>query len=85
MWADLRLDMQLTILADISLAELARLALVSKGFLALYDERFRERHNCIEKHLAEGWPPKVTQGLTDAEMAVPRDFVVCPPVCLLSS
>ncbi len=70
------------ILAGASLAELARLAILSKGMRAAYEERLKERKSCIQERLAEGWPAQFTQGLSEEDMAVPRDLVVSPPVCL---
>jgi hypothetical protein len=73
-------DIQLAILADIPLAELARLATLGKALRAAYKERLKERGVCIEASLAEGWPVEVTEGLSAADTAVPRDLIVSPPV-----
>jgi hypothetical protein len=78
------LDVHLHILAFVPLAELARLATMGKGMLTLYQERLKERQTCIEACLAVGWPREVTEGLSPADMAVPRDFIVSPPVSPLS-
>jgi hypothetical protein len=43
-------------------------------------ERLQERQACIEARLAEGWPVEVTEGLSAADMAVPRDLIDTPPV-----
>ncbi len=80
-WTDLPFDIQLAILADIPLAELARLATLSKGMRAAYEERLKERQSCIQERLAEGWLGLLSRQLSQADMAVPRDLVVSPPVC----
>ncbi len=82
-WSDLPLDVQLHILSFIPLAELARLAPLGKVMRAGYKERLKERQACIEGSLAEGWPVEVTEGLSAADMAVPRDLIVSPPVSAL--
>jgi hypothetical protein len=79
-WTDMPLDIHLHILGFIPFADLARLATVGKGMLALYKERLKERQSCIEARLSKGWPKEVTEGLSQADTAVPRDFIVSPPV-----
>jgi hypothetical protein len=74
------IDLQLAILEYIPLAELARLATLSKGIRAAYKDRLQERQTCISAGLAQGWPEEVTEGLSAADIAVPRDFVVTPLV-----
>jgi hypothetical protein len=74
--------MQLLILPHIPLDELARLATLSKGIREAYKERLKERETCIQEHLSGGWPTQVTDGFSKADMAVPRDLVVSPPVCV---
>jgi hypothetical protein len=82
-WSDLPLDVLLTILADAPLAELARLATLGKDLRAAYKERLKDREACIRARLAEDWPAEVTEGLSAADMAVPRDLIVSPPVSAL--
>jgi hypothetical protein len=83
-WADVPLDVERIIMHDVPLAVLARLATLSKGFLALYRERLQERDDCIRGRLAQGWPAEVTEGLSPPDMAVPQDLVMRPPVRLSS-
>ncbi len=59
------------------------MATESKFIMAAYKERLQERQACIDAHLAEGWPVEVTEGLSAADTAVPRDLIVSPPVNLL--
>ncbi len=83
-WEDLPGEVRKRILGYVSLAELARLATLCKGLHAAYRERLAERQACIEARMAdEVWEPEVTEGLSQADMAVPRDLIVDPPVCLL--
>jgi hypothetical protein len=77
------LDVHLHVIAFVPLAELAGLASTSKGMLALHRERLKERQTSIGSHLAKGWPTEVTEGLSQADMAVPRDFIASPPVSAL--
>jgi hypothetical protein len=81
---DLHLDLQLAVLAHVPLADLARHATMCQVMRAGYKERLQEREACIEASLASGWPVEVTEGLSAADMAVPRDLIVSPPVRLLS-
>jgi hypothetical protein len=80
-WADMPLELQLHIMGLAPLADLARAATLCKGMQAAYRERLQEREACIQANLAEGWPPEVTDGLSEAHMALPRDLIVTPPVC----
>jgi hypothetical protein len=75
--------MRLHILTFIPLAELARLASTGKALRALYREQLKERQTRIDAALAAGWPKEVTDGLSEADKAVPRDLVVFPPVSYL--
>jgi hypothetical protein len=87
-FSKLPLDLQLHILSYAPLAALARMATVSKYMLAVYKERLQERQACMDANLAEGWPAETTEGLSPADMAVPRDLVVSPPVsplCMVPS
>jgi hypothetical protein len=96
-WEDLPPDTQETILgmvlADAPLAQLARLATLCKAMRAAYRERLAERLACIQecfrnskRHIMDlyttGWGLEVTAGLLEVHMAVPRDLIVSPPVCL---
>jgi hypothetical protein len=79
-WADIPVEVQQHILGFVPLADLARAAAVCKGMRAAYRERLQEREACIQLSSEEGWPPEVTEGLSPAHMALPRDLVVTPPV-----
>jgi hypothetical protein len=79
-WTDVPLELQLLILADTPLAELARLATLCKPLRAVYRERLRERQACIEGRLAEGWPKDVTKEFSPEDMALPHDLIDSPPV-----
>jgi hypothetical protein len=79
-WTDMPLDIQLLIIEYLPLADLARMATMSNFMLAAYSERLQERQACIEASLAEDWPLEITQGLSAADMAVPKDLIVTPPV-----
>jgi hypothetical protein len=76
------LDIQLSVLAYVPLADLARLATLSKGMRAVYTERLQERETCIDARVDKA-PDDVIQRLAAVDIAVPRDLVVTPPVSLL--
>jgi hypothetical protein len=78
------LDVTLHIFSYMPLADLARVAILGKAMRALYKQRLKEREACIEARLAQRWPAEVRQGLSAANMAVPRDLIDTPPVRLLS-
>ncbi len=79
-WADLPPDIHEYILSLVTLAELAGLATLGKDLRAAYMERLNQREACIEACLAKDWPVEVTEGLSPADTAVPRDLIVSPPV-----
>lgn len=81
-WTDTPLDIQLLILEYIPLAQLARLATLCKLMQAVYGERLQERETCIQARMAEAWPAEVTEGLSAADTAVPRDLITSSPVSL---
>jgi hypothetical protein len=81
------LDVTLHIFTYLQLADLARVAILGKAMRALYKERLKEREASIEARLAQDWPLWVKEGLSAANMAVPRDLIDTPPVrhlCVVS-
>jgi hypothetical protein len=77
---DLPADMQRVILGYVPLADLARLACLSKELRTAYVERVTKRDTAVTALLESHFLRAFRKGLTPAQTALPRDLVVHPPV-----
>ncbi len=82
---DLPADMQRLVLGYVPLADLARLACLTKQLRTAYVDRVTKRDTAVTARLGSHFTPAFREGLTPAQTALPRDLVVDPPVWLSPS
>jgi hypothetical protein len=72
--------MQSVILGYVPLADLARLACLSKQLRPAYVERVTKRDAVVTALLETHFTPAFREGLLPAQTALPRDLIVQPQV-----
>ncbi len=77
---DLPEEMQRLVLRYIPLRQFAQLACLRKELRMLYLERVGERDVVVAAVLKSHFTAEFSEGLTDAQIALPRDLLVQPEV-----
>jgi hypothetical protein len=77
---DLPLELQREIVGHLSLCELAQMACLSNQLRAFCTDRVRERDGVVAARLESDFTAEFREGLSPAQTALPRDFMVEPEV-----